>query len=374
MATVDLRPSQSRPSSDQLRRSGRLGVAIVGCGGRGAENAGVVSRTRFVSLVSVMDANEATAQRVGDGLGVAWTTDYEAVLADPAVDIVFINSPHHLHAMQGIQAARAGKHVIVEKPLATTLEDAVVLARTAQECGVKISTWLGYRYTPALVKARQLVDAGLLGQVLGGHLTFHNHKPPSYYQAGAAGAGLNWRARWDTCGGGILLMTGIHYLDWIFFLTGLRVAEVSARYATLDSPAEVEDSIVCWLTLENGALVSLNMSACVQGGNSSIIALRMWGTEGHLSLAPPYQFFSTRALDGKRPERWNPLGPLPKMLNDDERLHISVRYLDRFAQAIKGEQPLDITVNDGLALQAVIEAIYRSARESRPITVEYPEL
>jgi predicted dehydrogenase len=164
----------------------------------------------------------------------------------------------------------------------------------------------------------------------------------------------------------VLIMTGIHYLDWILHLSGLRVTEVSARYATLNSPAEVEDSIAMWLTLENGALVSVDMSTCVQGGTAPIIEMRLWGTEGHISLAPPYQWFSTRMIDGRRPERWNPLEPLPTLRRP------SVELLDRFARAVcDGAEP-EISLQDALDLQAVIEAAYTSGREGHPVRVAYP--
>jgi predicted dehydrogenase len=238
---------------------------------------------------------------------------------------------------------------------------------------VYLSTWLGYRYTPAVVKARRLIEEGLLGNLLGAHLAFFNNKPASYFAGNGSGSGSNWRSRWDTCGGGILLMTGIHYLDWLLYLTSMKVEDVSARYATLHSPAEVEDSIVMWLTFANGALASTNMSSCVQGGNTTNVELRIWGADGHLSLTPPFQFYPTRLIDGRLPERWSSLEPLPPMRFGDERMHISVEYLEHFARAILNGQAPDVPVDAGLELQAIIEAAYQSSREGRPITVQYPE-
>lgn len=343
----------------------RLGLAIIGCGGRGADNARALEFARNVRLVQVMDTNAGTARRVGEAHAAAWTTDYPDVLANPAVDIVFLNTPHHLHAEQAILAARAGKHVIVEKPLAINLDDAVRMVHESRECGVQLSVWLGYRYTPAVSKARELIDAGLLGKVLGGHLSFQNYKPPAYFQ------GADWRARWETCGGGVFIMTGIHYLDWLLYLGKERVREVSAHYATLASPSDVEDSIVMWLQLENGALVSANVSSCMPGGLVQSVDLRLWGSDGALSLSPPYQFYATRALGGKRPERWNSFDPLPKCRQNDLRVHISTEYVDRFAFAVSSGTPLEITAEDGLNLQAIVEAAYRSSRENRPVEVDY---
>ena len=304
-------------------------------------------------------------------LGVPWTTSYESVLSDPSVDVVFINTPHHLHAEQAIEAASAGKHIIVEKPLAHTLEAASRIVTAVRDAGGVLSPWLGLRYMPHVVKAKDMVQTGALGDILGATISHHLYKPLSYWQRGYSGGTSDWRARWDKGGGGVLMMNTIHYLDWLLHLSGLKVTEVSARYATLQGDTEVEDSIVMWLTFENGALATLNASSCVQGlhqPDAELLEFRMWGTQGHLSLTPPYQLFSSRLVDGKRPERWLPLEPLPKLQSP------AIEYLERFSHAILNEREVEITGEDGLRLQSVIEAAYRSSREGCPVRVEHPEI
>lgn len=358
-------PAEAPVSRGPRTPQRRLGVAIVGCGERGASNAAAAARARHAGLVAVMDVNEALARQLGERMGVAWTTDYASLLADHSVDAVFLNTPHFLHADQAIMAAQAGKHIVVEKPLATNLEDAYRVIHAAREHDVRLSTWLGKRYRPHVVRAKQLIDAGALGEVVGMHLAFHQYKPVTYWQHGGSGEGLDWRAQWRTSGGGVLIMNGIHFLDWLLYLSGLKVAEVSARYATRNSPAEVEDMIAMHLSFENGALATVNMATCVPGLRSPLIDLRIWGKEGQISLTPPYQFFSSRMVDGKVPERWHGLEPLPKMQHED------IEYLDRFAEAVLADKPLPIAAESGLALQAIIEAAYQSSREVRPVVVTY---
>ena len=165
-------------------------------------------------------------------------------------------------------------------------------------------------------------------------------------------------------------MNAIHYLDWLLYLSKLSVTEVSARHATLQSTIEVEDTLVMWLTFENGALATVNTSSCVQGLHQppELMDCRIWGTQGHLSLTPPFQLFSSRRVDGKRPERWHSLGSLPKLPSPD------IEYLEHFSRAVLNGSDVEITGEDGLRLQAVIEAAYRSSREGCPIRVEYPRI
>jgi predicted dehydrogenase/NADPH:quinone reductase-like Zn-dependent oxidoreductase len=358
----------ARPKIQPARQAQLLRVAVIGCGQRGTSSAAQIQRAEHTRLAMVMDANGELACRLGEQSAVPWTTDYSELLANDAVDAVFICTPHHLHADQAIAAAQTGKHIIVEKPLARNLEEATRAVRAARDAGVQLSVWLGTRYLPQVVKAKQLVESGAVGNILGAHVAYHRYTPAHYWQQGAKGGGTDWRSKWETAGGGVLIMTAIHYLDWLLYLSGLNVKEVSARYGTLDSPIQVEDAIVIWLTFQNGALATLNVSSCVQGLGRELVEFRLWGTEGCISLSEPFQFYSSRLVDGKRPERWQSLKPLPKLRREQ------IEFLDRFALAVLKGEPPEITGEDGLRVQAFIEAAYRSSREGRAMVVNYPEI
>jgi len=361
------RSTRAKASNAQTPSEPTLRLAVVGCGARGSASAAEVMRAQHTSLAVVMDVNEGLARDLGKQLGVPWTTSYESVLADDGVDVVYINTPHHLHAEQALQAAAAGKHMIVEKPLAQDLAAAASIVRAAREADVVLSTWLGYRYRPEVVKAKAAIAAGALGRLQGATLTHHMHRPEFLRHRASSGGVADWSSRWESSGGGMLIMNSIHYLDWLLYLSGLKVKEVSARYTTHQDRLEVEDSIVMWLTLENDALATVNAFSHVQGlHQGGLLDCRMWGAEGHLSLAPPYQLYSTRPIDGKRADRWNSLDPLPKMGSPH------IEYLERFSRAVLRGQQVDVTGEDGLQLQAVIEAAYRSSREGTHIQVEYP--
>lgn len=348
-------PSRARPA-------GALRIGIIGCGERGIALCAQVGKTANARLAMAVDANAALAQDVAHRFGVPWTTSLDEMLSSDGVDAVIISTPHHLHAPQAVQAAAAGKHLMVEKPLATSLADAIAVVRAAHRAGVQLSTILPYRYQPRVERAKQLIRAGALGDLFGVSLIFHDDKFADYWRGGHTGrATSDWRQRWETSGGGVLITSVIHHIDWLRYLPGLEIVEVSAMHTTLDSPGEVEDTITMWVRYENGALGTVNASSCVRG--TDLVEFRFWGREGHLSLTPPYEFYSLRTIDGKRPGQWHGFSDAKGLRPRD------IEYLQRFAERVLRGEPPEITGEDGLAAQAIVEAAYESARTGRAVQV-----
>ena len=346
--------------SSQEKKPVRIG--IVGCGVRGSDAASAISKARGVELSAVVDAYESAARTLGERFRVPWSTDLTHLLEDSRLDAVYVASPHHLHAEQGIEAAKAGKHLVVEKPLAHNLSAAEELVSAAAMSGVTLVPWLGLRYLPEVVAANRLIELGLLGPLRGGTLIHHLSKPPSYFFRGGK---ATWQARREQAGGGVLITQAIHYLDWLCYLGRQEVIEVSAHYETLDSGIEVEDTLVMWARFANGALATLNASTSVPGlyrSDQVLNEFRIWGSDGHLSLTRPFQFFSSKSVAGHHPERWHDLAPLPPMGTP------AVELLERFARRLRSGEPQEITPADGLRVQAIVEAAYKSSEAGRPMT------
>ena len=349
-------PHRVRPTGGPLR------IGVVGCGERGAGCCTAIARTGNCILAMTMDANPDRARELGERFDVPWTTSLEEVLASDGVDAVVISTPHHLHAPQAIAAVQAGKHVVVEKPLATSLQDAVAVVETARRAGVYVSVNLSYRYLPYVMKAKALIEAGILGELQGASLIYQKERFVDYWAGHTARGSSDWRMRRNTSGGGVLITMAIHFIDLLRYLPGLDVVEVSATHATLESPGEVEDVAVLWLRYENGALGTVNASSCVRGAD--IVEFRLWGRDGHLSLTPPYQFYSLRLVDGKRPGQWHAFSGVRSATQRD------VEYFRRFAERLAHGEAPDVTPEDGLAVQAIVEAGYRSAQTGRAERVE----
>jgi predicted dehydrogenase len=253
---------------------------------------------------------------------------------------------------------------MVEKPLATSLADAAAAVAAAKAGNVFLSVVLQTRYQPQIQKARELVRAGALGRLLGTSLAYQQDKLLGYWFGGYTGRSRSdWRARPETSGGGVLIQSAIHQLDWLSYLTGERILEVSARKATLDSPAEVEDSIAGWMRYENGAIGSLSAATCVRG-SEPLGHVELWGTDGQISLVPPHRFYSLRIVDGQRPGRWHELGSPPSGSSDSTGF-----FRDFAATALAGGDPAG-SADEALRLQATVEAFYESANSGRPVTVD----
>lgn len=349
--------SITSPRSEAMKTS-FLRVGLIGCGERGAVIAAETVKTRNMRLAMVMDANADLARDLGERFEVPWTTNLDALLSSEQVQGIIISTPHFLHAEQAIRAAQAGKHIMVEKPMATSLEDAVAMARAARKAGVALSCILPYRYQPRILAAKALINAGALGELFGVSFMYQEDKFADYWQRGHKGRTTSdWRMRWETSGGGVLITSVIHHLDWLRYLPGLEIAEVSARYATLDSPGAVEDTMSLCLQYENRAIGTVNASSCVRGAD--MVEFRLWGRDGHMSLTPPYQYYSLRLVNGKRPGQWHEFGSPRGVASRD------VEYFQRFADRVhNGEEP-EITAQDGLAVQAIVEAAYRSGQSGR---------
>jgi predicted dehydrogenase len=269
--------------------------------------------------------------------------------------------PHHLHAPLGAAAAAAGKHLIVEKPLANSLKAGLDLVDAASRAGTMLTICFPHRYQPNVVVARKLIAAGAVGELSGLLFTFFMDKPSSYWVGGFSGrATSDWRSSREKAGGGVLIMNLSHHLDMIRYLTGAEAEVVIAQTQRAENAAEVEDAVSMTVRYANGALGSLLGTAALRGSTPSS-ELRLWGPDGHIAVEPEPLVYTLRALDGLRTNRWQTFGRLPAA-------NIRAIFFSRLATAIDRGEPPHITARDGLAIQALIEAAYRSSESEQGVS------
>jgi 2-desacetyl-2-hydroxyethyl bacteriochlorophyllide A dehydrogenase len=341
--------------------SGRLRIGLFGCGDIGVQNAAAIQASPNVELIACYDPVGRLAEDVARTYGAKVAPTSDALLQNDRVDAVVLSVPHHLHMPLGAQAAAAGKHVIVEKPLAESLESATELVRTVERAGVVLSVCFPQRYQPQVVVARRLIEAGALGEVAGVLLNFIMDKPQSYWAGGFSGRShSDWRGSREQAGGGVLIMNLSHYIDLVRHLTGLEADSVAARVQVVEPSAEVEDAVSVSASYVNGAVGSLFGSAAIRGSEPST-ELRLWGPDGHIAVEPDPRIYTLRALDGLRTNRWQTFGSLPTV-------NIRAVYFSRLATAIDGDESPDIDPSDGLAVQAFIEAAYRSSESGQEVS------
>ncbi|MBA2360009.1 MAG: Gfo/Idh/MocA family oxidoreductase [Actinobacteria bacterium] len=313
--------------------------------------------------MAAYDPATPLAEEVTSRFGGRTARSADELIEGRDVDVVFVATPHHLHAQLAVQAARAGRHVLVEKPLAVDLEQALTVADAADRYGVAVSICLPYRYAPHVVEARRLIRDGALGTFAAASLVYLVDKPPSYWSSGYSGRAVSdWRGSREKAGGGVLLMNLSHYLDALRYLVDVEVESVSAHVSSVDQVPriDVEDSVALTLRYENGAIAAVMGSAACRG--ASRLELAIWGEVGHISVESPSKAYSLRASGDVMAGRWRFLPTRSGVTDQRERM----AFLDDFAAAVRDRRQPDVSVSDGIAVQALIEAAYRSSHERRP--------
>src|SRR5690554_2414072 len=189
-----------------------INVGIIGCGRISDLHAAAYEGLETARIVAVCDANEAIARDRAEAWGVAPEnvfTDFHELLARPDIDMVEILVPHHLHTMIGTAAMRAGKHVSLQKPVGINLEQADELNAVAEETGVTFKVFENFIFYPPIQKAKQLVDQGAIGDIIGIRIKSNPGMSPTAWVVPAAAN--EWRANPETCGGGPLVFDDGHH-------------------------------------------------------------------------------------------------------------------------------------------------------------------
>lgn len=226
--------------------SASLRIALVGCGRISANHFEAIARVEGLELSAVCDAIEARAREAGERWGVPWFTSYEAMLAEADCDAVTIATPSGLHPQQGVLAARAGKHVISEKPMAISLAGADALVQACDEAGVRLFVVKQNRLNATVQLVKRALDKGRFGRLFLANTTVHWSRPQSYYDQAP------WRGTWEFDGGAFMNQAS-HYVDLMQWLVG-PVESVIAKTATLARRIEAEDTGAAVLKFRNGAL------------------------------------------------------------------------------------------------------------------------
>ena len=352
--------------------SEKVRIGIIGCG------AGRFHARRYASLADV--ALVALAGLDQDRCHEIATThdipriyrDYTELLAQPDIDGVSICTPNHLHAPMTIAALEAGKHVLVEKPLATSIAEGEAMAEAAARTGRVLMAVFNYRFRNDSQAIKRYVEAGNLGEVYFARAGWLRH------QGIPAGAG-GWFTDKARSGGGCLIDLGVHMLDLALWLMGSpRVESVSAStYAALGprgrglfpgrrfqgdiSTFDVEDFVAAFLRLESGATLVLEVSWAGYTRRGDRFFVHLWGDEGGAEIdvldymqEDTLRFYTD--VEGKRAEIH------PQIRVDGEK---SVN--SEFVRAIRQGQALSPTVEEGLHILRIIKAIYRSAADGHEV-------
>ncbi|MGE5611980.1 MAG: Gfo/Idh/MocA family protein [Bacillota bacterium] len=255
------------------RRTGKLRFGIVGCGSVGPTHAGALLRIEDAELVAVADIIPERAKALADKIGLkkVYNSDKE-LIADPEIDCVCFATPSGMHADHAIRAMRAGKHVIVEKPMEITLEACDRMIAAQRETGMKLSVISQHRFDAASKIVKDAIDSGKLGKIILADAQVKWWRKQEYYDSG------DWRGTWALDGGGSLMNQGVHTVDVLQWLVG-GVSQVFGHTLTgAHERIEVEDIAVAALKFNCGAIGTLTATTAAFPG--APVRIDIYGTEG----------------------------------------------------------------------------------------------
>lgn len=338
-------------------------------------------------LKAICGRDEAAVKAAAERYGwESWETDAMALIQRPDIDLVDVSSPGWAHKDQVVAAARAGKHILCEKPIANNLADAKEMARAVREAGVKSFVMFNYRRVPALTLARDLIRSGEIGEI--------RHFRAFYLQDWIADPEfpMVWRLDKSQAGSGALGDIGSHIIDMGRFLVG-EIAEVSGMMRTFveerplpGKPGEkgrvTVDDATAWLaTFENGAFGTFEATRFALG-RKNFNGFELYGSKGSLVFnfedMNRLHFYSLKDSETTRGFRdilvtepshpyvagWWPPGHIIGYQ------HTFVHAVHDFLQDIAAGRDSSPNMEDGLQVQAVLEAIELSSRERQWVKVK----
>lgn len=343
---------------ERMERKIRFG--LIGSGMIASFHAQALHAIRQAEIAGVYDASEVAAERFCEKWGGKVYASIDALLADASIDVVCVLTPNGLHAQMTLQALEAGKHVVVEKPMAITLEEAERVIALSNSTGKMVCVISQLRFSPAVQAVHCAVQEGKLGRITSASLAMKYWRNEAYYTS-------SWRGTWKMDGGGALMNQGIHGVDLLQYLVG-SVVRVSAFCKTQIHQIETEDSAVAALEFACGAVGTLEGStACYPGYPRRI---EICGEKGSIVLEE--DDIIRWDIPEERPKaepRVSAASSDPSAIQADGH----ERQLTNMIRAILGEEPLLVDAKEGKKPVEIILGIYESSRTGRPVEIRKGE-
>ncbi len=328
---------------------------LVGCGMISRFHAQAIQATDGAVLAGVYDPFQPAREKAAQEYRVPMFSTYEDVLADHQIDVLCILTPNGTHGSLAVQALHAGKHVVVEKPVAINRDDLDLLERTAGETGLQFCVISQLRFSRAVQAVKKAVEEGAFGKIVSASLAMKYHRSEAYYTSSP------WRGTWAMDGGGALMNQGIHGVDLLQYLAG-SVKRVYGICKSQTKPIETEDSAVATLEFANGAVGTLEGSTTCTPGYPR--RLEICGTGGSV------------VLEEDAIVRWDL--PMEMPVTETHVGHTAAepgamdvrghgRQIRNLVAAIRGEEKLLVDVTEGRKPVEIILGIYESARTGLPV-------
>lgn len=344
-----------------------LNVGIIGCG-KIAQYRHIPEylANKNTKIAGYFDLNKKRAENLAEEFGGKAYDSYQDLLANEDINAVSVCTTNFTHAEITIAALKAGKHVLCEKPMATTLEDCQSMVDTAQDEGRFLIIGHNQRLAKSHVRAKELLANGLIGEILSFRTTFGHPGPETW----SIDPGLDtWFFKKDLAAMGVMADLGIHKTDLIHYLTGQRIVETTARLHTLNKRDKegklisVDDNAFCIYRLEGGAVGTMHVSWTFYGpeDNSTII----YGTKGIMRIYddPDYSI-RVNTFDGEQI-----LYDIDRIQTNESQTKSGV--IDAFVDAILQNKEPEISAKVVLDSMRVIFASIESSKSGKSVTINH---
>ena len=350
--------------------------AVVGAGVIGALHARTIANLDGATLAAVVDIEQPRAEQLAAEHDATALSELHQALSVPDIDAVAICTPSGNHAELAEAALKAGKHVVVEKPLDVSLEAGQRVARAQVESGRTVAVISQHRFDPSSLAVDRAIREGRLGRVTSGSATISWWRSQAYYDS------AGWRGTWALDGGGALMNQGIHTIDLLVWFLGTPVEVFAWTGCLAHERIEVEDTAVATIRFESGALgVIQGTTAAYPGLNARV---QVHGDRGSAVIDDDRLTYFHAAARGE-------VGPDVGAGSPDNQAHDllapdvsptegearvagitatshTAQYEDFLEAARHGTRPL-VSVTEALRTLAVVRAIYSSADAGRPVPV-----
>ena len=325
---------------------------ILGCGMIANIHADAISGIENARLIGVADVRTENAEIFAKKLGTKAYKDYDEMILDENVDVVCICTPNGTHADCAIKALEKNKHVVLEKPIAISVESANEIIKASEKTGAMLTVISQLRFSENITRVKELLNKKALGEILSCDLYMKYWRDSSYYSGGS------WKGTMKMDGGGALMNQGIHGVDILQYLAGVPKV-LSSKTKTLFHNIEAEDMAAAIVEYENGALGVIQASTCTHPGFERRIEIV--GTNGYvilreseiekLVIGGKEEFISE-----KKKECAGSAGD-PAAITSD--LH--KKQIVNLINAISGEEDLLIDVREGAKAVEIICDIYNKS-------------
>lgn len=354
----------------------RLKTGIIGCGKVTGMHAAALKAISKSAFTAVCSRDEKKSQEFATRYGVNGYTNVTEMVSKEKLDMVTICTPHPAHMAAAIEAMKAGANVLIEKPLASSLEDCDAMLSVSRETGKKIGIISQRRFYSPCLRLKEAIDSGKIGKPALGTVFMFGWRNEAYYKSDS------WRGKWKEEGGGVLVNQAPHQLDLLQWFMGSEIEEVYGIWKNINHPyIEVEDTALAIIKFKNGGVGNIVVSNSqnpgiygkvhIHGDNGASVGVQTDGGAMFIAgmtsiLEPPVNdLWSVPGEENKLRDWIKEDSDFFNSINSAEYYH-RLQFEDFMDALIEGRKPM-VSGEEGRVTVEIFTAIYRSQRDGKPI-------